>query len=142
MLRHIRDLVAPEAREKGIDLHCDLDASLPMTDADENQLSQSLLNILINAFQAVGEQGQVRFAAHADDGDILINISDNGPGIPIEDLERVFEFYYTTKDEGTGLGLSIAQRIVHQHGGTLLVESGEGEGTQISIRLPGIQPRL
>ncbi|HIL09376.1 MAG TPA: hypothetical protein EYG11_11785, partial [Candidatus Latescibacteria bacterium] len=50
--------------------------------------------------------------------------------------------YYTTKDEGTGLGLSIAQRIVHQHGGTLLVESDEGEGTQISIRLPGIQPRL
>ena len=142
MLRHIRDLVAPEAREKGIDLHCDLDASLPMTGADENQLSQSLLNILINAFQAVGKQGQVRLAAHADDGDILINISDNGPGIPIEDLERVFEFYYTTKDEGTGLGLSIAQRIVHQHGGTLLVETGEGEGTQISIRLPGIQPRL
>jgi signal transduction histidine kinase len=142
MLRHIRDLVAPEAREKGIDLHCDLDASLPMTDADENQLSQSLLNILINAFQAVGEQGHVRFAAHTADGDILINISDNGPGIPIEDLERVFEFYYTTKDEGTGLGLSIAQRIIHQHGGTLLVESGAGEGTQISIRLPGIQPRL
>ena len=142
MLRHIRDLVAPEAREQGIDLHCDLDASLPSIEADENQLSQSLLNILINAFQAVGKSGRVSFAARADEHDVVINISDDGQGIPTDDLERIFEFYYTTKDEGTGLGLSIAQRIVHQHGGTLLVESGEGEGTQISIRLPGIQSQL
>ena len=141
MLRHIRDLVAPEAREKGIDLHCDLDESLPAIEADENQLSQCLLNILINAFQAVGEQGQVHFAAHTVDDEIIININDDGQGIPSDDLERIFEFYYTTKDEGTGLGLSIAQRIVHQHGGTLLVESREGDGTQISIRLPSIAPR-
>ena len=141
MLRHIRDLVAPEARDKGIDLHCDLDASLPPIEADENQLSQSLLNILINAFQAIGDQGQVHFAARTDDGDILIDIRDDGQGIPPDDLERIFEFYYTTKDEGTGLGLSIAQRIVHQHGGTLTVDSHEGEGTLISIRLPVIQPR-
>ena len=141
MLRHIRDLVAPEAREKGIDLHCDLDELLPVIEADENQLSQSLLNILINAFQAVGDRGQVRFAARSEDGEILIEISDDGQGIPTDDLERIFEFYYTTKDEGTGLGLSIAQRIVHQHGGSLFVESQEGAGTLISIRLPGLPPR-
>ena len=141
MLRHIRDLVAPEAREKGIDLRCDLDESLPVIEADENQLSQSLLNILINAFQAVGNRGQVRFAARSENSEIRIDISDDGQGIPTDDLERIFEFYYTTKDEGTGLGLSIAQRIIHQHGGSLLVESQEGAGTQISIHLPSLPPR-
>jgi signal transduction histidine kinase len=65
----------------------------------------------------------------------LLNIADNGRGIPAADLERVLEFYYTTKDEGTGLGLSIAQRIVHQHGGILEVSSQEGAGTGVSIRL-------
>ena len=141
MLRHIRDLVAPEARERGIDLRCELDADLPEIEADENQLSQSLLNILINAFQAIEDGGQVRFCTRSEDGEILIDISDDGRGIPAGDLERIFEFYYTTKDEGTGLGLSIAQRVVHQHGGSLLVESEDGAGTSISIRLPGLPPR-
>ncbi len=72
---------------------------------------------------------------------MLIEISDDGQGIPNDDLERIFEFYYTTKDQGTGLGLSIAQRVIHQHGGSLLVESREGEGTSIAIRLPGMPPR-
>ena len=141
MLRHIHDLIAPEAKERGINLHFDLDESLPEIEVDENQLSQSLLNILINAFQAVEDQGQVRFASRLEDGDILIEISDDGQGIPAENLERIFEFYYTTKDEGTGLGLSIAQRIVHQHGGSLVVESQEGEGTLISLRLPSALDR-
>ena len=141
MLHHIRDLVAPEAREQGIDLSCDLDNALPIIEADENQLSQSLLNILINAFQAVESAGRVHFAARTEAGDVLIEISDDGQGIPSDDLERIFEFYYTTKDQGTGLGLSIAQRVIHQHGGSLLVESREGEGTSIVIRLPGMSPR-
>ena len=141
MLRHIRDLVAPEARERGIHLHCELDAALPEIEIDENQLGQSLLNILINAFQAIDDGGQVHFCTRAENDEILIDISDDGRGIPTGDLERIFEFYYTTKDEGTGLGLSIAQRIVHQHGGSLLVESEEGAGTSVCIRLPRLPPR-
>ena len=101
---------------------------------------QSLLNILINAFQAIDDGGQVHFCTRAENGEILIDISDDGHGIPTGDLERIFEFYYTTKDEGTGLGLSIAQRIVHQHAGTLSVESQRGAGTRIVIRLPGALP--
>ena len=111
-----------------------------LIDVDENQLGQCLLNLLINAFQALGDQGQIRLRSRAEDGDILIEVADDGPGIPPEDLERIFEFYYTTKDEGTGLGLSIAQRIVHQHAGTLSVESQRGEGTRLVIRLPGVIP--
>jgi signal transduction histidine kinase len=136
LLRHIFALVEPEAREHDIVLDLDLDDSLPAIEVDENQLSQALLNLLINAFQAVPDGSRIRLCSRRQQDEIILEIHDHGQGIPQEDLERVFEFYYTTKDEGTGLGLSIAQRIVHQHGGTLTLESEEGEGTQVYIRLP------
>jgi len=136
LLRHIFALVEPEAREHGIHLTLDLDESLPSVEADENQLSQALLNVLINAFQAVGDQPQIVLQSRRANEEAVLEISDNGHGILAADLERIFEFYYTTKDEGTGLGLSIAQRIVHQHGGTLTIESEPGQGTQVFIRLP------
>ena len=140
LLDSVYQLVAPEARERGLHLHLELGRSLNLIDVDENQLSQCLLNLLINAFQAVGDEGHIRLCSRGEDDDILIEVEDDGPGIPPEDLERIFEFYYTTKDEGTGLGLSIAQRIVHQHAGTLSVESQRGEGTRLVIRLPGVLP--
>ena len=138
LLRHIFALVEPEARERQIELVLDLEELLPPITVDENQLSQALLNILINAFQAVGEKPRVVLHSRLDrsDRDVILEILDNGHGVPEEDLERIFEFYYTTKDTGTGLGLSIAQGIVHQHGGTLEVESQAGGGTTLSIRLP------
>ena len=140
LLNNIYRTVAPEAREKSLHLHLELGRCLPPIEVDENQLGQCLLNLLINAFQAVADQGHVRLRSREEDGDVLIEIADDGPGIPPEDLERIFEFYYTTKEEGTGLGLSIAQRIVHQHAGTLSVDSQQGEGASIAIRLPGIPP--
>ncbi len=140
LLQHIYQLVAPEARERGIELHLELGADLARIEVDENQLSQCLLNLLINAFQAVGPQGNVTLRSRGQAGAIAIEIHDDGHGIPPDDLERIFEFYYTTKDEGTGLGLSIAQRIVHQHAGTLSVDSRQGEGTLLAIHLPGVRP--
>jgi len=136
LLRHIFALVEPEAREHGIDLILDPAEPLPAIEVDENQLSQALLNLLINAFQAVPDGSRILLRSRLQEDEVVLEIHDNGHGIPQEDLERIFEFYYTTKDEGTGLGLSIAQRIVHQHGGTLTLESEAGEGTQVYIRLP------
>lgn len=136
LLQNIYELVAPEARERNITIDLDLKANLPLIEVDENQLSQCLLNLLINSFQAVAETGHVALRSRRDADEVIIEIEDDGHGIPPADLEHIFEFYYTTKDEGTGLGLSIAQRIAHQHGGTLNVESSEGEGTLIAIRLP------
>ncbi len=138
LVRNIYQLVAPEARERSVHLHLQLDQALPAIEADENQLSQCLLNLLINAFQAVDVDGRVTLRSRAEGSDITIEIDDDGHGIPPDDLEHIFEFYYTTKDEGTGLGLSIAQRIVHQHGGTLSVDSRPGEGTLLAIHLPGL----
>jgi PAS domain S-box-containing protein len=136
LLRHIFALVEPEAREHEIALDLDLTPSVPSIEVDENQLSQAVLNLLINAFQAVPDGSRIQLQSSVVDEDVLITIRDQGHGIPQKHLERIFEFYYTTKDEGTGLGLSIAQRIVHQHGGALTVESVEGEGTQVYVRLP------
>ncbi len=138
LLRHIHALVAPEAKERRIDLRLDLADELPPIIVDENQLSQALLNILINAFQAVEAQPQVVLHSLLDHSvpQVVLEVRDNGAGISSERLEQIFEFYYTTKDGGTGLGLSIAQRIVHQHGGTLDVDSEEGEGTSVAVRLP------
>ncbi len=136
LLRHIYALVEPEAREHDITLQLDLEPGAPAIQADENQLSQAVLNLLINAFQAVPDGSFITVRSCVAGTDLQITIRDQGHGIAPEDLERVFEFYYTTKDEGTGLGLSIAQSIVHQHGGTLTVDSVAGEGTQVLIRLP------
>ncbi len=138
LLRHIFALAEPEAREREIDLVLELANTLPLMAADENQLSQALLNILINSFHAVEEGGRVVLKSGWDrlTREAILEIDDDGHGIDAESLERIFEFYYTTKDEGTGLGLSIAQRIVHQHGGTLEVDSQVGAGTKVSIRLP------
>lgn len=82
-----------------------------------------------------GARVEIRVGA-ADDRSALVTIGDRGCGIPPGDLERIFEYYYTTKDTGTGLGLSIAQRIIDQHQGSLEVESEEGAGTTVSVRLP------
>ncbi len=138
LLQHIFALVEPEARERDIELVLSLADSLPTITADENQLSQALLNILINAFQATGEEPRVVLQSSLDPSgrSVVLEIGDNGHGVPEENLERIFEFYYTTKDSGTGLGLSIAQRIVHQHGGTLEIKSRIDRGTTVSCRLP------
>lgn len=138
LVRHIHALVEPEARERRIELILDLDDSVPPIVADENLLSQALLNILINAFQVVQAEPRVVLRSRLDLArrQAVLAIEDNGTGIPPDCLERIFEFYYTTKEEGTGLGLSIAQRIVHQHGGTVEVDSQEGVGTTVAMHLP------
>lgn len=143
LVQRMHDLVAPEARARGIDLRLELRSSLPWVRADENVLSQALLNVLINAFQAVAEDGtgRVDLGGRVDGSDrVLLEVGDNGCGIPADDLERVLEYYYTTKDTGTGLGLSIAQGILRQHGGSLRLASRVGAGTTVTFDLPACLP--
>ncbi len=138
LLAHIVALVEPEARERQIALELELADDLPLIMADDNLLSQAILNVIINAFQAVGKEPAVLLGTHLDkdSGHVQFRVADNGSGIAAADLERVFEYYYTTKDTGTGLGLSITQRIVHQHQGLIDVESAVGSGTAVTISLP------
>ena len=141
LMQRMVDLVEPEARSRTIEFHFPAPPHLPHVLADENVLSQALLNVIINAFQAVGrdnDDSRVDLLCSWDGQRerVLIEVRDNGCGIPADDLERVLEYYYTTKDTGTGLGLSIAQGILQQHGGSLHLTSRVGLGTSVVLALP------
>lgn len=102
------------------------------------QLAEALLNIVQNAAQAVGESGEIRIRSRAEQGELLIDIVDTGPGMPPEVLAKVFDPFYTTRPvgEGTGLGLTVARDIVQAHGGGIALASAPGRGTTVTIRLP------
>ena len=138
VVRHVFDLVSPEARERGVRLNLDLLEGLPAVDGDESQLGQAVLNMTVNAFQAMTSGGELsaRTRMDAEGSQVRLSISDTGCGIPDEEIDRIFEFYYTTRDEGTGLGLSIAQQIIYQHRGHIEVESEAGEGAVFKVYLP------
>ena len=113
----------------------DLGEGLPEIQADADQMKRVLLNVANNAFEAMeGRPGGIRVATRGRGGDLEIAVIDEGPGV--EDVDRIFEPYYTTKVKGTGLGLAIARQIVEEHHGRMAVESRVGVGTTVRILLP------
>jgi two-component system nitrogen regulation sensor histidine kinase NtrY len=109
---------------------------LPPVDIDREQIGRVLANLLSNAFWAVGDDGMVQVVTARQGDRLLLRVEDNGRGMAPEVLERVFTPYFTTRQDGTGLGLAIVQRIVEDHGGTIEVESSEGNGTSVTVFLP------
>ena len=109
---------------------------------DDRLLKQALLNLIINALQAMPpEGGEIILGGREEDDQIVLDITDTAGGIPPEKLEKIFEAYYSTKSGGTGLGLAIARRIVQEHGGQISVTSEMGKGSVFTIRLPrGLHP--
>ena len=136
VVRRVFELVSPEARERGVVLRLELSEDLPAINGDEDQLGQAVLNIVVNAFQSMATGGDLTARTQTESGQVCLMLTDTGCGIPEEEVDRIFEFYYTTKDEGTGLGLSIAQRIIYQHGGHIDVESLPERGTTFRVYLP------
>ena len=116
------------------------DATLPMITVDGNKIKQVLMNLLINASQAMPDGGRIIVKTTlAEKGrQLSITISDTGPGIPDENIPKIFDPFFTTKgpEKGTGLGLSVSYGIVQQHGGSITVESAHGKGTTFTILLP------
>ena len=111
---------------------------IPPLTCRPDALNQVFMNLLVNAVQAIRDDGEVRVTTRSDGEAIEVTVSDTGRGIPEADLEKIFEAGYTTKGRGsgTGVGLAICRRIVDDHGGTLGVESRPGEGTTFTVRLP------
>lgn len=130
-------ILRTETEKHGISVHADL-GSLLTIKADGRQIEQVILNIVLNAIQAIGDNGEIRVKTACKDGAVIIEIKDNGPGIPDEVKPRIFDPFFTTKPvgKGTGLGLSICAGIVNEHGGSIDVESREGKGTTFTIALP------
>lgn len=132
-----------EAHFRDIQIQTEYDELLPKVSTDPNQLQQVFLNIIDNAIDAVGQSGQLRIRTSTDLKDpkeLVVQISDNGPGISKEALSKIFDPFFTTKraDEGTGLGLSISYGIVEKLGGHIEVESVEGKGTTFYVRIPNV----
>ena len=118
-----------------------LPEDLPQIVADENQITEVILNILTNAEQAIGdaqESGRITIGAATLGEKLRLTISDDGPGIPLERLDMIFDPFFTTKEigAGTGLGLSICHGIVRQHGGELWAGGAPGEGATFTMELP------
>jgi len=103
---------------------------------DKNQIKQVLINLIQNSIEAIKKDGKLSIKIFNENNLVTITFSDTGPGISENDLERIFDLYFTTKAEGTGIGLSIIQRIVSEHNGLITVESKEREGTSFIIKLP------
>jgi len=99
-------------------------------------LKQLLLNLVINAIQATAEGGAVTLQAAVRNGKMLLQVADEGCGIPPENRERIFDPFFTTKESGTGLGLSVAHQIVEQHGGLLTAEANPDKGMTFTAILP------
>jgi signal transduction histidine kinase len=138
IVNHVCDLLRPEAAARAIDLTTQIEPGLPSIAADPVRLTQALMNLVINAMQAVERQGRIAVSVSAslDQKAILLQVSDNGPGIPPERLASIFDPYFTTKVEGSGLGLWIAQQIVTAHGGTIRAQNGPQGGAVFAVALP------
>ena len=131
-------LVGKEARNKHVSLALEPDKDTPLVFTDPNQIRQVLVNLLNNAIQAVDEGGSIRVRVEPDCEGAVISISDNGPGIPEDLRERIFEPFFSTKEAGvgTGLGLYMSAGIMQNLGGRLDVDSEVGRGTTFFVRLP------
>ncbi|MBN1841794.1 MAG: response regulator [Deltaproteobacteria bacterium] len=111
---------------------------LPIVRCYPQQLNQVFMNLLVNAAQAMEDQGKIKISTRGYDGSVEVKISDTGMGIPEENIPKVFNPFFTTKDvgKGTGLGLNVAYNIIEKHKGTIDVESAVGKGTTFTIRIP------
>ncbi len=114
-------------------INLDLDEKLPLVKCDENKLLQVILNLLTNAIEACSKEGTISIETRRNDSNIFWSISDTGVGIRKEDIERIFDDFYTNKEKGTGLGLSVCKRLINEMGAKLLIESEPGVGSTFSI---------
>jgi len=133
-LKETASLLAQSAPE-GVILKVET-GGLPLVCFDEAALSQILHNLVNNAVEAAGKNGNVTIASRLDGGRAVIEIADDGPGIPRADLDRVFEFGFTTRPAGNGMGLPIVHRLVTQMGGAVSIDSTPGAGTRVLVTLP------
>lgn len=130
--------IESRCRKSGIELVRKLDEDLPEITADPGQIYQVLINLAVNAIQAMPDGGRLTIQTAREGSGIRLVVQDTGIGMSDEVLEKVFTPFYTTKDvgEGTGLGLSVVEGIVNSHGGSITVESRPGEGTKFGVYLP------
>jgi len=140
-LDQLLEFFEPRARDAGVDLIRYLDPELPKVRLDRETFRSAVLNLLLNAVQAMEAGGQLVVRTRPAGLGVLLELIDTGPGMDAETLGKVFRAFYTTKQGGSGLGLPTARKIVEAHGGTIDIQTAPGRGTKVTIWLPA-PPRL
>jgi signal transduction histidine kinase len=136
LVSEIVDLARPQAAAGGIQIDVQQEAEGVEIRVDRDLFKQAVLNVVVNAMQAMPDGGNLRFESSVTEETAEIRVSDTGPGIPQELREKIFRLYFTTRKEGSGIGLAMTFRIVQLHDGTIDFTSEPGKGTTFSIRLP------
>jgi signal transduction histidine kinase len=132
----LTDFFSPQAESGRVVLRAAVSPHPVYAKVDVDLIKQAILNLLINALQAMPEGGELIVAVRAVRSRALIEVTDTGPGMDVETRAKIFDIYYSTKKGGTGLGLPTTQRIVREHHGRIAVDTEPGKGTRFSIELP------
>jgi PAS domain S-box-containing protein len=138
IIREIIVLLREKADLNSISIRTEIDSELPLIKADRVQLQQVLMNLLLNGIESIKDaKGDLTVTSkRTEDGQVLISVRDSGIGLPGEDVDRIFEAFFTTKEQGTGMGLSISRRIIESHGGFLWASANPGRGATFQFTLP------
>ncbi|HUT01061.1 MAG TPA: ATP-binding protein [Phycisphaerae bacterium] len=136
VVSEVTDFFTPQANDARVVLRSSFPPGPVTCRVDKDLMKQALLNLMINAVQAMSDGGELLIRVAAQRGQGVIEVIDTGPGIPPDVRGRVFDVYYSTKKHGTGLGLPTTRRIVREHGGGIRVESEPGKGTRFVLTLP------
>jgi signal transduction histidine kinase len=131
-------MLRSEARRHGVSIRTDLKDHLPMIVADRVQIQQVLMNLMLNAIEAMKDTGGVVTVKSqlAEDGQIEISVNDTGPGLPLGKDDQIFDAFFTTKPQGSGMGLAISKSIVESHGGRIWANGNGGRGATFHFTLP------
>ncbi len=136
VIEELTDFYGPSARHANIEIKAFLPGDLPRVALDREMFKQALLNLILNAQQAMPQGGELTIQAEGRDGQVVLRIIDTGEGMPPEVLAQIFKPFYTTRAAGSGLGLPTARRIIEAHGGVMEAQSEPGKGTMFTISLP------
>jgi CheY-like chemotaxis protein len=132
-------LLGPEAERAGVAIEIEREQAIPEVLVDPEQIQQVFFNVMLNSIQATPPGARVRVRRHQTSDGIIVEVMDDGPGIPAGHLSRIFDPFFTTKEKGTGLGLATVYGIVKQSGGHLWVYSEPGAGTTFKLYLPRVE---
>ncbi len=137
-IEDVLTMVRQQFLKKQINLVCNLDSTLPNCLMDSRRMQQVLLNLIMNAEQAIGNKGNISITTRAENSSVIIEIEDDGPGISKEITDKIFDPFFSTKEpgQGTGLGLSVSYGIVREHDGEIKVQSTPGNGARFTVTIP------
>jgi signal transduction histidine kinase len=145
IIEHAARLVAAQTRDRQVTLTLALNAANPWLECDGEQITQVLLNLVMNASQILPAGGHIRITTHNDDERLIVDVDDDGPGVPVEDRRRLFEPFVYKREGGIGLGLAVVRQILRQHGGEISIDTSDLGGARFRFWLPQTvtpQPRV